>query len=105
MFKLQHSNTPILQHSKAHGYVPDVQLILAAMDLSSYKTYWLRMSAIWMFGVWVILQFIVAGQQVAGISNVSGGAHLGGALAGVFVWLVWRLNHGKRYASEGGFAK
>gem|GEM_PF-2533428 len=37
MFKLQHSNTPILQHSKAHGYVPDVQLILAAMDLSSYK--------------------------------------------------------------------
>jgi len=36
MFKLQHSNTPILQHSKAHGYVPDVQLILAAMDLSSY---------------------------------------------------------------------
>jgi len=37
MFKLQHSNTPILQHSKAHGYVPDVQLILAAMDLSSYQ--------------------------------------------------------------------
>jgi len=37
MFKLQHSNTPILQHSKAHGYVPDVQLILAAMDLSSYN--------------------------------------------------------------------
>jgi len=37
MFKLQHSNTPILQHSKAHGYVPDVQLILAAMDLSSYS--------------------------------------------------------------------
>jgi hypothetical protein len=37
MFKLQRSNTPILQHSKAHGYVPDVQLILAAMDLSSYN--------------------------------------------------------------------
>ena len=39
MFKLQHSNTPILQHSKAHGYVPDVQLILAAMDLSSYSRF------------------------------------------------------------------
>jgi hypothetical protein len=39
MFKLQHSNTPILQHSKAHGYVPDVQLILAAMDLSSYLNF------------------------------------------------------------------
>jgi len=43
MFKLQHSNTPILQHSKAHGYVPDVQLILAAMDLSSYLRSSLKM--------------------------------------------------------------
>jgi hypothetical protein len=42
MFKLQHSNTPILQHSKAHGYVPDVQLILAAMDLSSYQYYFIK---------------------------------------------------------------
>lgn len=78
---------------------------LAVMFWFIVKTYWLRMSAILMFGIWVVLQFVVAGQQVAGISNVSGGAHLGGALAGAFVWLVWRLSQGKRYVSEGGFAR
>lgn len=78
---------------------------LAVMFWFFFKTYWLRMSALWMFGIWVILQFVIAGQQIMGISNVSGGAHLGGALAGVFVWLVWRLNHGKRYESEGEFSK
>jgi membrane associated rhomboid family serine protease len=77
---------------------------LAVMFWFIFKTYWLRMSAVWMFCIWVVLQFIIAGQQVAGVSTISGGAHLGGALAGGFVWLVWRLNHGKRYVSAGGFS-
>ncbi|MDP4610605.1 MAG: rhomboid family intramembrane serine protease [Opitutales bacterium] len=57
-----------------------------------FKAYWWRMSAIWMFGIWVIFQFVIAGQQMVGVSYVSGGAHLGGALAGAFAWLIWRLN-------------
>lgn len=65
---------------------------LAMMFWFIFKTYWWRMSAIWMFAIWVVFQFVIAGQQMVGVSYVSGGAHLGGALAGVFVWLIWRLN-------------
>lgn len=65
---------------------------LAMMFWFIFKTYWWRMSAIWMFGIWVVFQFVIAGQQMAGVSSVSGGAHLGGALAGAFAWLFWRLN-------------
>lgn len=77
---------------------------LAVMFWFIFKTYWLRMSAMWMFCIWVILQIFIANQQIAGLSHVSGGAHLGGALAGAFAWLVWRLNHASRYSSEGGWA-
>lgn len=77
---------------------------LAVMFWFFFKTYWLRMSAFIMFVIWVVLQLFIAGQQAAGITDISGAAHLGGALGGVFVWLIWRLNHGKRYVSEGGFS-
>ncbi|MGJ8640662.1 MAG: rhomboid family intramembrane serine protease [Opitutaceae bacterium] len=73
---------------------------LAVMFWLVFKTYWLRMSALPLFGIWVFLQLITAGQQMAGVSHISGGAHLGGALAGVFAWLVWRLNNGRAYTSE-----
>ncbi len=69
---------------------------LAVMFWLLFKTYWFRMSAIWMFGLWVLMQIFIAGQQVAGISQVSGGAHLGGALVGVVAWLLWRVNGGAR---------
>ncbi|MGZ0654681.1 rhomboid family intramembrane serine protease [Coraliomargarita sp. W4R72] len=59
-----------------------------------FKTYWWRMSAVWMFGIWVIFQCVIAGQQLVGISDVSGAAHLGGALVGVVAWLLWRINGG-----------
>ncbi|HAV13870.1 MAG TPA: hypothetical protein DCX06_10335 [Opitutae bacterium] len=73
---------------------------LAVMFWFFFKTYWLRLSALWMFGIWVVLQMVIAGQQIAGISKVSGAAHLGGALAGCFVWFVWRINHGQRYVRD-----
>ncbi|MGJ8651881.1 MAG: rhomboid family intramembrane serine protease [Opitutaceae bacterium] len=77
---------------------------LAVVFWFFFKTYWLRMSALPMFGIWVVLQFFIASQQVMGISNISGGAHLGGALAGVFVWLVWRFNQSARHSSEGSWS-
>ena len=54
------------------------------------KIVWFRLSAIWMFGVWLFLQFVIAGQQLAGLTNVSAAAHLGGALAGAFIWWLVR---------------
>jgi len=73
---------------------------LAMMFWFFFKTYWWRMSAVWMFAIWVVFQFVIAGQQVAGISKVSGGAHLGGALVGVVAWVLWRINGGKRDESS-----
>ena len=69
-------------------------------DLSNFSHIFGNMFALWMFGIWVVLQMVIAGQQIAGISKVSGAAHLGGALAGCFVWFVWRINHGQRYVRD-----
>lgn len=77
---------------------------LAVVFWFFFKSYWFRMSALPLFGIWVVLQFIVAGQQIMGFSNVSGGAHLGGALAGVFVWMVWRFSQTARHSSEGSWS-
>lgn len=42
------------------------------------------------FGIWVLLQLITVYQQASGLTNVSGLAHLGGAIAGVGLWFAWR---------------
>lgn len=67
---------------------------MAVMFWFIFKTYWWRMSAIWLFAIWVVLQIIISGQQIAGYSLVSGGAHIGGALVGVVAWWLWRINGG-----------
>jgi membrane associated rhomboid family serine protease/Zn-finger nucleic acid-binding protein len=40
--------------------------------------------------LWLLLQFVLAGMQLADVSNVSALAHLGGAAAGLAAWLAWR---------------
>ncbi len=40
--------------------------------------------------LWILLQCVGAAMQIAGFSNVSALAHLGGATAGLAFWLVWR---------------
>ncbi|MEM7790702.1 MAG: rhomboid family intramembrane serine protease [Verrucomicrobiota bacterium] len=59
---------------------------------------WFRVKAIWLFGLWVLLQLVIASQQMAGMSNISGGAHLGGALIGFLAWFIWRINSVQTYA-------
>ncbi|HEX7861171.1 MAG TPA: rhomboid family intramembrane serine protease [Verrucomicrobiae bacterium] len=54
---------------------------------------WINFSARMGFFVWVGMQFLGAYAQVAGVSNVSSLAHLGGCLPGVFYW-VWRTRSG-----------
>ncbi len=43
-----------------------------------------------MFIVWVMIQAFGVWSQLAGVSNVSSLAHLGGALVGFVFWLVNR---------------
>jgi membrane associated rhomboid family serine protease len=40
--------------------------------------------------LWGLLQIIGATKQLAGMSNVSALAHLGGAAVGFIAWLLWR---------------
>jgi membrane associated rhomboid family serine protease len=51
---------------------------------------WIRLPAWFALILWIVFQGIGACEQKAGISSVSSFAHLGGALAGLIAWLVWR---------------
>jgi membrane associated rhomboid family serine protease/Zn-finger nucleic acid-binding protein len=51
---------------------------------------WIRMPAWFALVLWILVQFLGAWQQKAGISSVSAFAHLGGAAVGFIAWLLWR---------------
>jgi membrane associated rhomboid family serine protease/Zn-finger nucleic acid-binding protein len=54
------------------------------------RFYWVRLPAWGAFGLWVLLQCWGAYEQIAGFSNVSSLAHLGGTAVGVALWFFWR---------------
>lgn len=56
-----------------------------------YGVRWVRMPAVVAFVFWILLQVCGAYQQVAGISNVSSAAHLGGAAVGLITAFCVRL--------------
>jgi len=51
---------------------------------------WVQMPAYAYVGFWVLFQVIGAAQQLAGVTNVSALAHLGGASVGLAAWLLTR---------------
>lgn len=51
---------------------------------------WVQVPAYAYVGLWVLLQLLGAGQQLAGVTNVSALAHLGGAAVGLAAWLLTR---------------
>ena len=51
---------------------------------------WFQLPAWGAFVLWMLLQFWGAYKQIAGFSNVSALAHLGGAGTGFVMWLWWR---------------
>jgi membrane associated rhomboid family serine protease len=51
---------------------------------------WIRMPAYAMLVIWFAMQLFGAWTQIAGISNVSSLAHIGGAAVGFIFWLVMR---------------
>ncbi|MBI5687226.1 MAG: rhomboid family intramembrane serine protease [Verrucomicrobia bacterium] len=57
-----------------------------------WRYQWMSMSVVWALAIWVLLQVVGAAEQVAGFSNVSSLAHLGGAVIGLLFWLRLRLN-------------
>jgi membrane associated rhomboid family serine protease/Zn-finger nucleic acid-binding protein len=50
---------------------------------------WVQMPAWVALGLWMGLQTLTVILQVNGFSNVAATAHLGGAMAGFLLWLVW----------------
>jgi membrane associated rhomboid family serine protease len=51
---------------------------------------WIQFPAWVAFILWILLQFWGAYKQIAGFSNVSALAHLGGTALGVLLWAVWK---------------
>ena len=51
---------------------------------------WIQFPAWTAFLLWLLLQCLGAYEQVAGFSNISSLAHLGGTVAGVALWFFWR---------------
>jgi membrane associated rhomboid family serine protease/Zn-finger nucleic acid-binding protein len=70
--------------------LPRVRLVLC-LRLGWYPL-WLRMSATAAMALWVAAQLVGTLMQLAGHGNVSSLAHLGGAVAGVAMGLVFRRN-------------
>ncbi|MEN6407222.1 MAG: rhomboid family intramembrane serine protease, partial [Thermoguttaceae bacterium] len=50
---------------------------------------WLRVPAIGALFFWFVLQLFYVYLQRQGVGNVAALAHLGGAVVGVVVWLLW----------------
>ena len=61
---------------------------------SSYSWFcdWVQIPAWFAIVLWVGLQLIFVGSQLSGFTNVAATAHLGGAIAGFVMWIIWR-NH------------
>jgi membrane associated rhomboid family serine protease len=51
---------------------------------------WVQIPAWAALAMWLLLQCVIAYEQVAGFGHVSALAHLGGAATGFVMWLVWR---------------
>ena len=65
-----------------------------------FRFWWLTLPAWGAFTLWILLQVITAIQQAYGMSEVSGLAHLGGAVIGFAWWLKWGSSW-KRSADNG----
>ena len=55
-----------------------------------YYLKWVQFPAWAAFILWMLLQFWGAYKQIAGFSDVSALAHLGGTAAGILLWVIWR---------------
>ena len=56
----------------------------------AWRSSWVQIPAWGAFALWVLLQLGGAFKQIAGFGTVSAMAHLGGAVAGFVLWLLWR---------------
>ena len=61
---------------------------------------WIRFPAWFALVLWILFQLIGAWEQKAGISSVSAFAHLGGAVVGFVMWLVWRTKNDEARTSN-----
>ncbi|HEY1786996.1 MAG TPA: rhomboid family intramembrane serine protease, partial [Verrucomicrobiae bacterium] len=61
---------------------------------------WIQVPAWAAFVLWFLLQLIVLMEQMAGFSNVSAMAHIGGVTTGLVLWLAWRKLGEKKAAVE-----
>src|SRR5437660_12260934 len=55
-----------------------------------FRFYWVHIPAWGAFLGWGLLQLIGVVNQLSGFSRVSSLAHVGGALSGIVLWLLWR---------------
>jgi membrane associated rhomboid family serine protease len=56
----------------------------------SYYFRWISMPAYCALVLWGLEQVMMAGLQLKGLSHISALAHIGGALTGLFLWILWR---------------
>lgn len=55
---------------------------------------WLRFPAVVGLILWTVLQVVLAALQVQDLTDVSAASHLGGALVGLVIWTIHRLQRG-----------
>jgi membrane associated rhomboid family serine protease len=75
---------------------------LALMMRYFYSYQWLTISAWSAFGIWILLQLFGAYLQMKNQGDVASLAHLGGVLAGLGAWALWKNLDARPAASAGG---
>ena len=55
---------------------------------------WLRFPAAVGLILWAVLQVVLVAFQVEDLTDVSAASHLGGALVGLVIWMIYRLQRG-----------
>jgi membrane associated rhomboid family serine protease len=55
-----------------------------------FRFHWLHFPAWAALGLWLMLQSVGVVMQLSGFTNVAATAHLGGAVVGFVMWLIWR---------------
>lgn len=86
-----HSNIPSIGASGGiAGVLAFYALEFPKARLGFYVRFsWLTLPAWGAFALWILLQVITAYMQVAGMTEISGLAHLGGAGIGLAWWVKW----------------
>ena len=93
----------LVRKDRRHRRGRPLRLVFPRAKLGYYLFFrWIRIPAYLFALFWFVTQVLGAKSQVAGQSNVSYLAHLGGVAVGILFWIVWTFGDKNRRRAASG---